>query len=108
MGDEACANSTSGLSIWGSPLSHGTSQNNAFQSGCEERLRMMPLGIDILVTHGPLPDVVLKELRPRLHVSGHIHGRYGARIYGETVCVNASIMDGRYKPTHGAVVVDMH
>jgi len=106
--DELCTVADGGLTVWGSPVSHGSSENRAFQSSAEERFGKIPRGtLDILITHAPISENTLEELRPRLHVCGHIHNQYGASTMGETVCVNASIMDGRYKPTHGAVVVDM-
>lgn len=105
--DDSCK--VGGLVLWASPLSYGSSENKAFQSSPDERLAKIPTGgaIDILVTHGPLSGSQIDELQPRLHVCGHIHGRYGAKVRGKTLCINASIMDGRYQPTHGAVVVDM-
>lgn len=68
-------------------------------------------GLDVLLTHGPLPQAVLAQLRPRLHISGHIHRKYGVSLLdhgtSKTICVNASIMDGKYHPTHVPVVVDV-
>jgi Icc-related predicted phosphoesterase len=107
-----------GLRVWGSPYSRGTSKNTAFQSAPRERLAKMRAGLDILLTHGPLPRAVLGQLQPRLHVCGHIHGRYGVSVLnheetnaldgnGKTMCVNASIMDGKYHPTHSPVVIDV-
>lgn len=96
-----------GLMVWASPLSYGSSPNSAFQANPEERIERIPENVDILVTHGPLPKEVLKELAPRIHVSGHIHERYGVKMVGRTMCINASIMDGRYQATHGPVVVDL-
>merc|ERR1712159_416515 len=84
------------LSVWGTPYSRGSSQNDAFQTLPEERLGAIPAGLDILMTHGPVRQGVIEQLQPRLHVCGHIHGHYGVTCHGETVCVNASIMDGKY------------
>jgi hypothetical protein len=95
------------LRVWGSPTSRGSSANDAFQSRPEERVAAIPTGLGVLLTHGPLPAPVLRELRPRLHVSGHVHERHGVRRVGGTVCVNASIMDGSYHPRQVPVVVDM-
>eukprot|EP00928_Gymnodinium_smaydae_P017959 TRINITY_DN16846_c0_g2_i1.p1 TRINITY_DN16846_c0_g2~~TRINITY_DN16846_c0_g2_i1.p1 ORF type:complete len:273 (+),score=28.60 TRINITY_DN16846_c0_g2_i1:48-866(+) len=106
--DEGVNVGEGGLSIWGSPLSRGSSSNDAFQSTFDERLSKVPQGsLDILVTHGPLSAAKIAQLGPRIHVCGHIHNQYGARMCGDTLCVNAAIMDGRYQPTHGAVVIDM-
>ena len=106
------------LDVWGSPVSRGHSANDAFQSRHDERIRAMPQaaagrhpgtqGGGILLTHGPLPDSTVERLAPRLHVSGHVHECHGVRrLPGGTVCVNASIMDGRYNPSQVPIVVDI-
>ena len=104
---DAGADEASELRVWGSPTSRGSSGNDAFQSRPEERVAAIPAGLGVLLTHGPLSAPVLRELRPRLHVSGHVHERHGVRRVGGTVCVNASIMDGSYHPRQVPVVVDM-
>jgi Icc-related predicted phosphoesterase len=95
------------LFIWGTPYSQGDSNNNAFQSGGANHLSTIPEKCDILLTHGPLPKDVLHAKNPRVHVSGHIHCKYGVRLEGKMLCVNASIMDGRYNPSHVPIVVDI-
>ena len=102
------------FSVYGSGYSRGSSGNRAFQRQPLERLAVMPAGADILVTHGPLPSGALAALAPRLHVSGHIHCHHGVKQLqqsggggGGTVCINASIMDGRYRPMHAPIVIDM-
>merc|ERR1711879_687111 len=86
--DEGC--SVAGLRLWGSPYSHGSSANSAFQSRPDERLESIRgEDLDILITHGPLSDSTVRSLNPRLHVSGHIHGRYGvhcaAKLFASTL-----------------------
>lgn len=102
------------LSLYGSPVSRGTSANDAFQSTPEERIACLP-PCDILVTHGPLSTQVVKTIAPLLHVHGHIHERYGVSripLQGKTtsqsiISVCASIMDRHYQPSHSPVVVDI-
>eukprot|EP00746_Dinoflagellata_sp_MGD_P142143 gnl/MRDRNA2_/MRDRNA2_75132_c0_seq1.p1 gnl/MRDRNA2_/MRDRNA2_75132_c0~~gnl/MRDRNA2_/MRDRNA2_75132_c0_seq1.p1 ORF type:complete len:214 (+),score=32.06 gnl/MRDRNA2_/MRDRNA2_75132_c0_seq1:183-824(+) len=96
-----------GLLIWGTPYSRGDSENNAFQKDGDMRLSAIPENCDVLLTHGPLPKNFLASKNPRLHVSGHIHWKYGVRCEGATLCVNASIMDGHYNPRQLPVVVDI-
>ena len=74
----------------------------------------IPTNTDILITHGPpfgyldipggqslqvgcemLQDRV-DEIRPKIHVFGHIHGSYGYYYNGHTHFFNASILDERY------------
>ena len=82
-----------------------------------EKWSLIPDGVDILVTHGPpmgildrtemgehvgceeLAVAVRDRIRPRYHIFGHIHEGAGRQHEGETVYVNASICDARYRPT---------
>lgn len=86
----------------------------------------IPEGTDILVTHGPPSDNLggmlegdledvgdeellerIKAVKPRLHVSGHIHCGNGKREkYGVTF-VNAAICTEDYQPTQKPIVVDL-
>jgi len=103
------------LSVYGSPTSRGHSANDAFQSHVDERLAKIKSAgcCDILVTHGPLSSKVVKTIAPLIHVYGHVHERYGIRSIRfdnrkqNIVSVCASIMDGRYHPSHSPIVVDI-
>jgi hypothetical protein len=110
-----------GLRIWGTPLSrpyeHGgekeegdvLGKNKAFQTNTFARVASIPeAGVDVLITHGaprgildtingsPVGCPVLlrkvQQLRPRLHIFGHVHCQGGARVLVDqgTVYVNAS------------------
>jgi Icc-related predicted phosphoesterase len=85
----------------------------------------IPDHVDVLVTHGPpfgrcdettcrtkagcphLLRHVQDRVRPRLHVFGHIHEGRGASFDGQTLYVNASSVDERYRPTNPCIVVDV-
>lgn len=117
-----------GLKIYGSPWQPEFC-NWAFNLPRGHRLRekwnKIPNKVDILVTHGPplrildlnadgdhvgcgdLYEVVVKRVKPRLHVFGHIHNAYGIVAQGRTLFVNASISGEDYKPGHGVIVVDV-
>lgn len=117
-----------GLNIWGSPWSLAFPGMNpkckAFTLDSEEELKekwaLIPDDIDILVTHSPpmkfldlttsdknvgSPSLSVKlfDIKPALHVFGHIHEAYGEfSISGigweeETKLVNASIVNERYE-----------
>ena len=84
----------------------------------QEKWNMIPLGIDILVTHGPahgiLDDVynnrgvplgcellrdTVKKVRPKIHVCGHIHTGHGYYFDGNTHFFNAALLDESYNYT---------
>lgn len=110
------------LKIWGTPLSDGSSGNNAFQSAeFRDETRNIILNkiheegpIDIFISHGPNISLVQK-IKPRLHVWGHAHGSHGAYPPGETlwtytfpwVSINASIMNTKYNPHQFPIVIDL-
>jgi calcineurin-like phosphoesterase family protein len=75
----------------------------------------IPSNTDILITHGPpfghldIPGgqsiqvgcemlrYRVNEIRPKIHVFGHIHGGYGHYFDGHTHFFNASILNERYE-----------
>lgn len=78
---------------------------------------------DILITHSPpmgildqtphsggvgcqdLLDKVL-EVKPKLHVFGHIHHSYGQQDFNGTHFVNAASCNERYEPIHPPILID--
>jgi len=124
-----------GLKIWGTPWTKTFKGMNpkckAFTLETEEELdekwQLIPFDIDILITHEPphgileqvryygsnihvgsktLRNNVIKRIKPKLHVFGHIH-EFGGRMVDLTVTkfVNASIMNEVYDPVHKPVRV---
>ena len=79
-----------------------------------EKWFWIPNDTDILVTHGPpwghldvtpygnlnvgceLLRVRVDELKPKIHVFGHVHSGYGYYYNGHTHFINASILNERY------------
>lgn len=89
---------------------------------------MIPEDTDVLVTHGPpheARDFVsnwrqgdanvgcellrfrVEQIKPLLHVFGHIHGAYGAAYIKDILYVNASICTERYVPSNKPIIVDL-
>lgn len=89
-----------------------------------EKWSHIPKGIDILLLHGPpygegdltidgrhvgslgLHERVL-EVKPKLVVCGHIHEAYGLHPFGDTLIVNASLVNHDYEPVNPIQVVEL-
>ncbi len=84
----------------------------------------IPVGVDVLITHGPPYGILdrtargeavgceelraaVARVRPRLHVFGHIHEAYGQLELDGTRFVNASACDLSYAPVQPPIVVDL-
>ncbi len=92
-----------------------------------EKWKLIPDDMDILITHGP-PNGILDEvprkyfventgceelrkrveqIKPKLHVFGHIHRGYGQTEQFGVKFVNASNCDESYEPTQPPIVIDL-
>lgn len=116
-----------GLSVWGSPWSpefNGWAFNLPRGPRLAQKWDLIPVNIDILVTHGPPRGILdltptgemvgcadltrrLMAANPLLHVFGHVHSGYGELLEAGTQFVNASICDESYAPTNKPVVVEL-
>lgn len=122
-----------GLKIWGSPWTLTFPGMNphckAFTVDTDlellEKWNLIPTDTDILITHIP-PYWILDrvntwehagsnalayrcgEIKPRLHVFGHIHEQGGRQVnLMNTRFINASIVDELYNPRHKPVMVEL-
>jgi Icc-related predicted phosphoesterase len=87
----------------------------------------IPSDTDILVTHGPPHGILdevpsfwgpqgvehagcemllarVKQVKPKLHIFGHIHEGYGSLVQDGVEYINASIMDESYTPVNQPTV----
>jgi Icc-related predicted phosphoesterase len=125
---ENSATELAGLKIWGSPV-QPEFNNWAFNVGRGAAIRrywsMIPANTDVLVTHGPPFGVLdkarpssahlgceelakaVEQIKPRLHVFGHIHGGHGSSSGKETQFVNASVVNEEYRLVHEPQVVEL-
>ena len=111
------------VKIWGSPW-QPEFYNWAFnlpRNGEELKAvwDMIPEDVDILITHGPawgiLDDVEgrrgqhlgcellverIKQIKPKIHICGHIHTGYGHYYDGNTHYFNAAVLNERYLYSH--------
>ena len=106
-----------GLSFFSTCLSEksswGSSKNNAFQSteygnSVQQKAisSIISTKIDILISHGCCSDLV-ELVKPRVHLWGHSHSRYGVSMHGECISVCAALMDEGYALRHRPVVLDI-
>lgn len=110
------------IKIWGSPVQPTFGYNWAWNRNRGEAIKKhwdkIPAGMDVVVTHGPAYgygdrctygnqragcEELLKALarvKPKMHVSGHIHEDRGVYIdeVGEITFVNTSSLTLRYAP----------
>lgn len=118
------------LKIWGSPITpwfHSWAFNRVRGEEINKYWAHIPDDIDILITHGPpagILDIILngesrgcemlieriKQIKPKLHVFGHIHEAAGYEFIDGTHYVNASVVNIRLqlsnKPTIFEVDLD--
>lgn len=114
-----------GIRIWGSPITpwfYDWAFNRRRGSDIRRYWDRIPADTDILVTHGPPMGVLdkttrgeyvgceelrlaIERVKPKIHVFGHIHEAYGEIQQGETLYLNASILNVRYQATNPPHVI---
>lgn len=119
-----------GIKIYGSPW-QPEFYNWAFNlprggEEIEEKWSMIPPDTDILITHGPpqghldtsgapynepnlgceLLRIYVDNIKPKIHVFGHIHGGAGYKKDNGIHFVNAAILNERYEQATNGITVD--
>lgn len=115
------------IKIWGTPWQpefHNWAFNLPRGEKLKEKWDMIPTNTDILITHGPpfgkldyVPyDGVnvgceelmkrVEQIKPKIHVFGHIHEGYGYVFDGNTHFINAAVLNGRYEFRKKPITVD--
>jgi len=94
--------------------------------GLMSKWEAIPADTDILITHGPPQEILdisgppynepllgcallrerVDEIKPKIHVFGHIHGSYGYKFQNGTHFFNASILNEEYNYTNRPVTFD--
>jgi Icc-related predicted phosphoesterase len=92
-----------------------------------EKWKLIPADTDILITHGPPKGILdevprldsfenagceelrkkVEEIKPKLHVFGHIHGGYGSCENFGVRFINAANCDDYYFPGNLPIVIDL-
>ncbi len=119
--------SIGGFNIWGSPVTpwfFDWAFNRHRGADIKKHWDLIPQNIDILITHGPVYGVldrtihgqrvgceVLKDaidvIKPKVHICGHIHESYGQVQTMDTLYINASVLDVRYRLVNDAVLFEI-
>ena len=106
-----------GFKIFGSPYTPyfgGWAYNIPRGQPIKDKWAHIPMGLDILITHGPPQGILdktpegesvgcqellerIKITKPKLHVFGHIHSQNGIIYKARTFFVNASICNEEYQ-----------
>lgn len=106
-----------GLSIYGSPVQpffFNWAFNRQRGEDIAQHWKLIPPNTDILITHGPPYGILdetfrkekvgceelikkVEEIQPKVHIFGHIHEAYGQVQKGETLFVNASVVNLAYQ-----------
>lgn len=88
-----------------------------------EKWAKIPGNTDILITHGPAHGILdavpmgghvgceelsqrIFEVKPKIHVCGHIHGSYGQKRIYDIEFLNASVLNERYNHQNKPIVVN--
>lgn len=121
-----------GLKIYGSPW-QPRFFNWAFNVNrgvpIAQKWALIPYDTDVLITHGPPHGImdnvfdpwadtveavgceellpVVKRIKPRAHIFGHIHAGYGQVEIDGIQFINASICNEVYAPVHPPIVIDL-
>lgn len=115
-----------GLKIYGSPWQprfYDWAFNVDRGDAIAKKWEPIPEGLDILITHGPvfgiLDDTIqgvrvgceelykkVVQVKPRVHVCGHIHYGYGMKDFNGTTFVNASSLGENYRYENDPIMID--
>lgn len=98
-----------GINFWGIPLFFSADANGDYL----QQINSIPNNTDILISHRPpfgildnsdnvsygCRDLLQKvtETLPQYHLFGHIHDACGIEKHGQTVFVNAAVLDAEYR-----------
>jgi Icc-related predicted phosphoesterase len=115
------------LKIWGSPWQpefHNWAFNLPRGEKIKEKWDLIPDDVDILITHGPpfgkldyvpynninvgCEELLLKvqQIKPKIHLFGHIHEGSGYVFDGNTHYINAAVLNGRYEFQNKPITIE--
>ncbi|TVZ56932.1 Icc-related predicted phosphoesterase [Lutibacter sp. Hel_I_33_5] len=116
-----------GVNFWGSPIQpefYDWAFNRKRGEEIKQHWDLIPKNTDILITHGPPYGILDKtvrgefvgceellkkniEIKPKVHVFGHIHESYGIIKKNETIYINASILNEKYLNINQPIAIEI-
>lgn len=115
-----------GIKFYGSPWQpefHNWAFNLPRGEELAQKWEQIPNDVDILITHGPAYGILdyapigghvgceelyrkIVDVKPKIHVCGHIHDGYGQKTMGGIEFLNASVLNDRYEHAHKPIVIE--
>lgn len=116
-----------GLNFWGSPISpwfFNWAFNRHRGDPIKKHWDLIPIDTDILITHGPIYKTLdttvdgqhvgckdlynkVQEIKPKVHICGHIHEAYGTVDKDGTKFINASVLNVNYQLTNSPIEFEL-
>ncbi len=116
-----------GLNFWGSPWQPRFYDwaFNADEDELKTKWDLIPENTDVLLLHGPprgfgdfspygnehtgSPSLLekIKSVKPKLAIAGHIHAGYGRYQIDDTIFLNCSFVNEKYKPKNDIQIVEL-
>jgi Icc-related predicted phosphoesterase len=125
-----------GFKFWGSPYTpyfFGWAFNAERGHEIQEHWNKIPTDVDVVISHGPpygygdacpnfndpsgpyikvgctnLRQTLEENIKPSLHVFGHVHAGYGISTNADTLFVNASICNEAYQAVNKSILVELN
>lgn len=115
------------ITIWGSPITpwfFNWAFNRHRGEAIAKHWALIPPQTDIVITHGPVANILdtttsghnagcadllqkINEIKPKVHICGHIHEAYGVVEKQGTTFINASVLNEKYQLVNKPVVFDL-
>ena len=116
-----------GINIWGSPVTpwfFNWAFNRHRGKDIRKHWNLIPENTDLLITHGPvygyLDQVIneehvgckdllerIKEIKPKVHVCGHVHESYGTIKRVGIQFINCSVLNELYELVNKPVIFEI-
>lgn len=116
-----------GIKIWGSPYTpwfYRWAFNMKRGAALAKHWNNIPADVDILLTHGPVYGILdtvineqhagdkdllkrILEIKPKVHVCGHIHEAYGTLKRHGIQFINACVLNEAYELVHQPITFEL-